>query len=340
MAGTILHFHLYQKGYSVLCVDNNWEKNSSLVAAGMYNPIVFKRITKSWMADDLVPYLNVFYPELEKHLNSSFDTKIDILRIFKNWEQQNDFIAKTEDDNYGQFIHSENSVTLEKNNVENDFGYGTVTQSGWINTKLMLTKYREFLEQDSLLLNEKFDFDSLKLETNKVNYKDISADKIIFCEGNSVQENPYFRYLPMVPTQGEILTIKVENLSMDKILNKGFFIMPLGDDLYRVGATYNWKISHYNTTEEAKKELIEKIKTVLPQEFDIVDHQAGIRPTVKDRKPLIGLHPVHKSLGIFNGMGTKGILIAPFFANHFCDFLDNKGPLNKEINVSRFSQLS
>ena len=115
MAGTILHFHLFQKGLKVLCVDNNWEKNSSLVAAGMYNPIVFKRITKSWKADELVPYLNNFYPELEKHLNASFDTKIDILRIFKNWEQQNDFIAKTEDDNYSEFINSEECKTLDKN---------------------------------------------------------------------------------------------------------------------------------------------------------------------------------------------------------------------------------
>ena len=336
MAGTILHFHLYKKGYKVLCIDNKWEKNSSLVAAGMYNPIVFKRITKSWMADELVPYLNDFYPELEKHLNSSFDTKIDILRIFKNWEQQNDFIAKTEDENYGQFINSNSSITLDNNKVENDFGYGTVTQSGWINTKLMLGKYREFLEKESLILNEKFDYDSLVIEEKKINYNNVSANKIIFCEGNLVQENPFFNYLPMVPTQGEVLTIKIKNLSLDKILNKGFFIMPLGNDLYRVGATYNWKISHYNSTSKGKEELIEKIKTVLPQEFEIVNHQAGIRPTVKDRKPLIGIHPKHKNLGVFNGMGTKGILIAPFFANHFCEFLDEGKQLQKEVNIERF----
>ena len=140
----------------------------------------------------------------------------------------------------------------------------------------------------------------------------------------------------MVPTQGEILTIKIENLSMDKILNKGFFIMPLGNDLYRVGATYNWKISHYETTEEAKAELIEKIKTVLPQEFEIVNHQAGIRPTVKDRKPLIGVHPEYKNLGVFNGMGTKGILIAPYFANHFSEFLEGSFELEKGVNIDRF----
>ena len=317
-------------------MDNKWEKNSSLVAAGMYNPIVFKRITKSWKADELVPYLNNFYPELEKHLKASFDTKIDILRIFKNWEQQNDFIAKTEDDNYSEFINSEESKTLDNNKVENNFGYGTVTQSGWINTKLMLSKYREFLEKEALILNEKFDFDSLKVETEKITYKEVTANKIIFCEGTQIQQNPYFNYLPMVPTQGEILTIKIENLSMDKILNKGFFIMPLGNNLYRVGATYNWKISHYETTEEAKAELIEKIKTVLPQEFEIVNHQAGIRPTVKDRKPLIGVHPEYKNLGVFNGMGTKGILIAPYFANHFSEFLEGNSELEKEVNIDRF----
>ena len=290
------------------------------------------------MADELVPYLNDFYPELEKHLNASFDTKIDILRIFKNWEQQNDFIAKTEDENYSQFINSENSETLNKNKVDNEFGYGTVTQSGWINTKLMLGMYREFLEKESLILNEKFDSDSLVIEEEKINYNNVSANKIIFCEGTLIQENPYFNYLPMVPTQGEVLTIKIENLSLNKILNKGFFIMPLGNDLYRVGATYNWKIKHCDSTEEGKNELIEKIKTVLPQKFEIVNHQAGIRPTVKDRKPLIGLHPEHKNLGVFNGMGTKGILIAPYFANHFCEFLEGNSELEKEVNIDRFNK--
>ena len=339
MAGTILHFNLLKKGKKILCIDNNFKKNSSLVAAGMFNPIVFKRLNKSWNADNFVLAMNSFFSEIEKFLNLNLKTNLDIVRIFSSMENQNDWEVKVRDSNFSNYLSSESTNELTENNIEHNFGYGIVKKGGWVNTVVFLEKYRLFLEEENLLWNEELDYKKLKITKNKIEYKGIISSKIIFCEGTQSIQNPYFNYLPFKPTKGEVLTIKAEKLNISKIVNRGFFMLPLGDNLYRVGATYNWQDETYLTTEEGKKELIKKIKTVIKQDFKIIDHQAGIRPTVKDRKPFIGIHPDHESLGIFNGLGTKGVLIAPYYANQFCDSLENGSTLDKEVNIERYSSL-
>ena len=340
IAGTILHFNLLKKGKNVLCIDNNSEKSSSLVAAGMFNPIVFKRLTKSWNADLFSPALDSLFKEMEEFLNLKLKTEVDIVRIFSSIENQNDWEVKVDDPIYNKFLSSEETNELIDNNIESKFGYGIVKKAGWVNTVNLVKKYRNFLTSKNLIWNEKFDYSSLISTENNISYKEVSASKIIFCEGTQAMKNPYFSYLPFKPTKGEVLTIKVNNLDFSKIVNKGFFILPLGENLYRVGATYNWKDATYLTTKDGTEELINKIKTVLNHDFEIIDHQAGIRPTVKDRKPLIGIHPKHKNIAIFNGLGTKGILIAPYYANQFCEVLENSSILDKEVNIDRYSKFN
>lgn len=335
LAGTILHFHLWERGKKVLVIDHNHEKSASIVAAGMYNPIVFKRVTKGWRVDDYSLYLSTFYQRLEKHLNTQLDFPLNILRFFKTLEQQNDFFSKTEQDGFSQYLVSESDSDTSQLPVKNDIGFGEVTKTGWVNTVELLKRYQAVLEKKKLLLTEKFDFEELVFNQEKVSYKGITAEKIIFCEGTQMNKNPYFEYLPLVPTKGEVLTIKAPKLDVDKILNKGFFCLPLGKSLFRVGATYNWKDLTYKTTKEGKKDLIAKIESLLTCEYEIMDHQAGIRPTVRDRRPLIGLHKEFESLSLFNGLGTKGVLIAPWLANHFTDFLEGKTELSPEYDLRR-----
>lgn len=305
------------------------------MAAGMYNPIVFKRVTKGWNVDKYSPYLGPFYSRMEKHLNTTLDYPINILRFFKTLEQQNDFFSKTEEEGFSQYLVSESESNVDDLPVKNEMGFGEITETGWVNTVELLHKYRAFLESEKLITNEKFDFESLVFTAEKVSYKGNTANKVIFCEGSLMLDNPYFGYLNLVPTKGELFTIKAPDLDVDKILNKGFFCLPLGDNLYRVGATYVWKELTYETTEEGTKELKDKIESLITCDYQIIDHQVGIRPTVSDRRPLIGIHYAHNSLALFNGLGTKGVLVGPWLANHFADFLEGKSDINPEYNLQR-----
>jgi len=151
-----------------------------------------------------------------------------------------------------------------------------------------------------------------------------------------VKSNPNFNYIPFKPAKGDVLTITCNELNIDFILNKGFFIMPLGNNTFKVGATYNWQDLTDVPNPAGKEELINKLKKLIPYEFEVIKHEAGVRPSVIDRRPVLGTHPTYPQLKIFNGLGTKAVMLAPFFAKQFCDYLIEGKDLNEEVDVKRF----
>jgi glycine/D-amino acid oxidase-like deaminating enzyme len=199
-----------------------------------------------------------------------------------------------------------------------------------------LKTYKDFLISNNLFQEESFDYNELITESDTIIYKDIKARHIIFAEGFGVHSNPYFNDLPLDGTKGELFTIKAPDLDLDVIVNTSVFILPIGNDLYKVGATYNWKDKTDLPTEEGKVELVARIKEIISCDFEIVSHFAGVRPTVKDRRPLIGTHPKHPSVHILNGLGTRGVMLGPAMAKVLYDSIEHQIPLDKEINIDRF----
>jgi glycine/D-amino acid oxidase-like deaminating enzyme len=176
----------------------------------------------------------------------------------------------------------------------------------------------------------------LSKENDLWKYKNIAAENIIFCEGFSTRSNPYFNYLPLRQTKGEALIFESNELPENKIIGGVCNITPLGNHQFYAGATYDWDDIDLAPTEKKKTALIQKIEQTIKIPFKIIDHKAGIRPTVIDRRPLIGSHPKHKKMFIFNGLGTKGLSLAPYFANHFIDCLAMNTALHTEVDIKRF----
>jgi glycine oxidase len=116
------------------------------------------------------------------------------------------------------------------------------------------------------------------------------------------------------------------------------FILPLGNSLFKVGATYNWNDKTNTPTQEGKQELIDRIKEILTCDFEIVSHYAGIRPTVKDRKPLVGTHREFSNIHILNGLGTRGVMLGPAMAKALFEHIELGIPLASEINIKRFDK--
>ena len=166
----------------------------------------------------------------------------------------------------------------------------------------------------------------------------IEAKQIIFCEGYQCINNPYFSWLPFKLTKGETLTVSFENLQLDSAINKGMFVLPYNGN-YKIGATYDWDNLDEKTTSEGREELLKKVSKFISDKVEVVEHTAGVRPTVKDRRPLIGTHPKHKQLCVFNGLGTKGVMLAPYLAQKLVNCLLNNSPLPEDININRFKEL-
>lgn len=319
---------------SILVIDNK-SQNSSRIAGGLYNPVILKRFSEVWNAQEQLVLMNEFYNQIEAKLQTKFNFKLPILRKFFSIEEQNNWFAASDKKNLAPFL-STKLISKKYNSIDSPYDYGEVLHTGYVDTALLLDHYKQYLLDNDWLVEEYFDSSLIEFFDFGIQYKNIKARHIIFAEGFGLHKNPFFNYLPLDGTKGELFVIKAPDLDIDVIVNTSVFILPLGDNLFKVGATYNWQDKTDLPTEEGKQELLERIKEIITCDFEIVKHFAGVRPTVKDRRPLLGTHYERKSLHILNGLGTRGVMLGPAMAQELFDFIEKEIPLSPEVNIQRF----
>jgi len=322
------------KTYHVISDDS---QTSSIVAGGLYNPVILKRFTLAWNAKEQIERALPFYKKIEEKLKLDLDVKVPVLRRFASIEEQNMWFEAADKSQLSSLL----STQIRANKSESitaDFGYGEVLNTGRIDTKKLVAAYRKYLVDKELLTLTTFDFDRLYVEKESVSYGAIKARHIVFATGYGLKSNPFFSYLPLNGTKGELLTIKAPNLRESNVIKSSVFIIPLGNDLYRVGATYKWKDKTNTPTEEAKTELLEKLDTFLNCDYEVVSHVAGIRPTVADRRPLVGTHPDHNNIHVLNGFGSRGVIIGPTASEALYNYIEQSENLSSEMDIQRFTK--
>lgn len=334
LAGIAFCEQLRLKNKSFIVFDNQSQK-SSFVAAGMYNPVILKRFSEVWKAQEQLEIANLFYKTLEHLLQVKLDYKLKIYRRFASVEEQNTWFTATDNPNLEPFL-SLKLITNTNKLIDAAFGFGEVLEGGRIDTIQLITNYKNYLKSNNQLKEVPFFYEQLEISEETVNYQDVVADKIVFCEGFGLKQNPFFNYLPLNGTKGELITIEAPDLKIDYALKSSVFLIPEGNDLYSVGATYNWVDKTNMPTANGREEIIQKLKQFLKCDFKVVNHVAGIRPTVKDRRPLVGNHPSYKNLYVINGLGTRGVMIAPYVAKGLFNTIENGIALNTEIAINRF----
>lgn len=334
LAGIAFSEVALQNGKTIFVMDNN-SQNSSKIAAGLYNPVILKRFSEVWNAQEQLLLMNSFYASLEDKLETQVDFRKPILRKFFSVEEQNNWFAASDKKTLTPFLSTQ-LVTKKYSGIESPYNYGEVLQTGHVDTVILLKKYREYLFKSGFFSDISFEYENLEVFKEHIRYKNVEAKHIVFAEGFGMHSNPYFRYLPLDGTKGELFIIKAAGLVLDVIVNTSVFILPLGDNLFKIGATYNWKEKNDLPTEEGKLELIERIKEIITCDFEIMEHFAGVRPTVKDRRPLVGTHADYNSVHILNGLGTRGVMLGPAMAIALFDYIENEIPLDKEIDINRF----
>ena len=331
IAGTTLAHKLYENGKDVHLIDNKHQSSSSLIAGGVIHPMSFKRAILSWKADSLIPAAKAYYDAFEAMFKTKVFHELDMTRVFSSIEEQNNWQGRMADSPMKDII------TDEEFSLSFPFGSGKVNMAGRLDVALYLSRSKEFFKEKDIISEEQFDYNQLMVSAGGVNYQEIEAENIIFCEGFKINQNPYFNYIPLSPTKGEILIIKTKDLP-DCILSQGCFVMPIGNDKYVLGATYDRDNINQETTKLGKEQLIEKLKNIGNFDFEIIEHRAGVRPTTHDRRPIIGAHPKYNNMHIFNGLGSKGVMLAPHFAEELVEHITKGVQLNSEVRVSRYSK--
>jgi hypothetical protein len=246
---------------------------------------------------------------------------------------QNNWDARSLSKDAKKYMHSSFDFSDFQGVVEEKMNYGMVT--GYqLKIADLVYDFRVFLESRNLMITDLFDYEKMAVEKDAVTYKEVQAEHVIFCEGHKVSSNPFFSDLPFSPAKGELLLVKIPQLNSIKLLKDHIFIAPLKDDIYWVGASYGWDHFTDEPTQEKGDWLRKALDKLVKVPYEIVEHQAGVRPATKYRRPLMGTHQDHKNIHLFNGLGTKGSSLGPYWSKHFMNHLEDSEALSSDVSIN------
>lgn len=318
IAGSLLSHKLISKGHSIIVFDDDNPNAASKISSGIINPITGRRLVKSWIYEELQEVFTKTYTSIEDSYHTQIIEPTIIHRTSTSIKDDN--LWRTVALNESQFCKMDLADKPWKGRVNNYISFGGI--SGYkVNVPKLLKSVKTAIMSTHTLINEDFDHTQIEFANDFVVYKNTKAKKIIFCEGWKGIHNPYFGYVNLDPAKGEVLKIDIPEPRISDILKHKLFIVPQSDGLYWVGSTYEWKQYDESPTQNKRDYLTETLRYILKDDFTIVDHLAGIRPTTTDRRPIVQLHPQYPNLAIFNGLGTKGASIAPYFVNKLYELL-------------------
>jgi hypothetical protein len=220
-----------------------------------------------------------------------------------------------------------------------DFGCGEIRPAYLVRIQKLMNLWRIKLKDRNELLPELFEISNLQVQQDEIQYNDIKAHKIIFCDGIGCVNNPWFKSLPFAPNKGEALLIECNELFTDHIFKKGLMLVPLDENIFWLGSNYLWEFENDQPSERFYNYASQQLNSWLKKPFKILAHHAAVRPATIERRPFVGFHPVFPAVGILNGMGTKGVSLAPFFAHQLAQHLSDNLPLSPEADVHRFQRI-
>jgi glycine oxidase len=333
LAGTSLAHQLLGRGHQVHLIDRG-VNHSTAIAAGMVNPMVFRRMNKSWRLDEFMKDATSFYLRIEKELGQTLFHPIVIRRMLSSEQERNYWVERSKLPEYQDYLTELTPEDETYSHAENHFGSGRLKSSFWVDAKTYYERNLEYFERNGKLLKE--DFDPSNFDENTLKYKGTTYDKVVFSVGYQQMNTPFFQELPIQQTKGQTLRIQSAEIPENESLNRKCFVLPLGNQIFRIGATYEWDNPDLTPSEKAKQELVGHLSVLGNYQYKILDQQVGVRPTVLDRRPILGEHKTIKNLYIFNGLGTKGYLMAPTLARELSDLMMLGIPLDKEISIERF----
>ncbi|MCS7019738.1 MAG: FAD-dependent oxidoreductase [Cytophagales bacterium] len=335
IAGTVLAYTLLRRGHVVHIADNNASQTASKVAAGLFNPITGYRMTKTWLADLLFPFLHRFYPEMERYLGARFFYPLPMYRPFESVAQQNEVLSEISDEKFAKYVEKVVPSDGYGRHIYDPFGGIILQQCGYVDLPVLLTAAKSVWKAQGIYRECEVSESEIYCTNEKVYWQDLSVDYIIYCRGWKETASSLF-HLPFRPVKGEILQVRFTNECYDEIINRSCWILPHPDKTYRVGATYHQHDLSPTPSAQGWDELTGKLSKLTSAQWALLGRLAGIRPATYDRRPFIGIHPQQPRIGIFNGLGAKGVSLAPYFATVFAEFLEGKTKqLPLEVAIER-----
>jgi len=332
LAGSFIGLELIKRNIPCFVIDAGDENSASRKAAGLWNPVSFKRITAHDSVHQYLKSLQEHWQYWTPFLGDDFLHPLPLIRIFPDHTYANDWDVKSESPKMAPLL---NTPIQAQPAWKMPFGAGVVSQAGWLNVPLYLEKVQTFLAAKNYFLKERFHWEELAISPNTLLYREEAFSQMIVCTG-LFETHPLLQSIPLIPNKGHLLEIAATQLPQENIMHYGNFCVPLGEGRFRIGSSYEWEKDDATISPEIVQELSLNFEEHCATDYSIIQTYVGHRPTVKDRNPIIGKLPNHPLIAIFNGLGTKGVLQGPYLAELLADHLFRQQPIPKAFSIDRF----
>ena len=333
LAGTTLAWQLKWRGLHGVIIDRDDGTSASKVAAGLMTPVTGKRLVPAWRLEETWSAADDFYRRVEHETDSQFLTQPGQVRLFDGEESKAEFDLR---DWSGHPVEiGQPSQLVDRKSFDAPFGGFELPTARRLDVPAYLAASGEVFRADGTLQIARLDpATDLKVEGDNVRLSkfNLTTRHLIFCQGALGAENPWFDDVEFKSARGEILTLRIAGLEETRIVNQGVWLVPCGGGLFKAGSTYDFDNLTWEVTTAGRAEIVERLKRFLKLPFEIIGHESGVRPVVTERRPVIGVHRDFPQLAIFNGLGSKGSLLAPLVAAEFADHLFDGRAIDPELD--------
>jgi glycine/D-amino acid oxidase-like deaminating enzyme len=309
LAGTCLAWHFWNRGLDFSIIDRE-NGGSTRVAAGLINPITGKNFEPSWRIGEFLPEALGFYTGLEQTLGVKLWYPLPVLRLVGSEKEWTKISSKLGDESVKSWVASVVSPP------EGWVAAVEVAGGGRLDTRTFADASRAFFQNKGIYRRE-----------------NDGEGKRIWCDGavGLMAE----KYGPHRCAKGEILTIRAEGWDETHVrVGGGGWLLPIGDGLFRAGATYEWNELDERPTVKGREFVERIIRKLGGDDFEMVAHEAGIRPILRKSQPLIGF--LENGDWMFNGLGSKGSLYAPGVARRLVEGITGDSEIEPELDWNHF----
>lgn len=312
IAGTLLADALLNRGCTIAMIDGKPViPSASEQAGGVLHAGAGNTFTPDPFFTQCLDFALRTYREWETRLHAEYISTRTLL-LFRDVPGLPDYL-RDDQDNIPSFFH--NTHTLKQVHPVYQFNVG-----------LFLSEAAKWLGTKALLIQEEFDTNKLEIHDNGVEYAQIQAKAVICCEGISAMRSRYFNVLPFIKNRGDILHVHIPDLPRGFVYENKVRLVERPSGLWWCGSNHQWNYTDLHPNKIWRKEVVDHLHAWLKVPFEIRQHTVGERPTTAGQFPLIGMHPSYPRLGIFNGLGTRGLTLAPWYAAHVAKWLCGEIP--------------
>lgn len=329
LAGTVLSETLAQRGKRVMMFDAPLPGRASQVAAGLVNPVSLRRTVLTWRASEMLAIAGAFYRDLGLQYDTVFWHPTPLAVLFPTAQEAGIWQMRMKDPEMTRFLRIDTSADPALDQLPQPYGRGLVDRCAWVDVPKLLDAHRRQATTAGELEERRIGPTDIEHLADGVGVHGRTAPLLIHCGG------PFAQAEGLVQVKGEGLTVRIPELHSTKAIHRGVFILPMGHDVYRVGSTFAWNDVWNGPTEEARRSLLDRLERLVQREIEVLDHWCGVRPASKDRRPILGRIGKHEV--VFNGLGSRGVILAPWCAQHLCDHLFEGAELDEVVRPDRFT---